>query len=207
MAQFGLQGYPKIEGTVHVNLALALKFMPSYLFKPDAARAEAPTRRDGADDEFLFRQGPTKGLAQVRFHDGRPAFERFAEVPNVAVFLEQIAAFLALVGGAPPTAAQQKDLDFMLAIGEMFTLMPYAELILQQAANAATQTPLLDQVFDVLVRDLSASALALYSKPSATAQQQAAAMKCICRPRADPIRFEAVWREVRSLAGVHEMSP
>lgn len=208
MAQFGLQGFPKIEGTVHVNLALALKFMPGYLFTPtDPSLGEVPTRRDAADDAFLFRQGPTKGLANVRFHDWRPVFARFAHVPNVAVFIEQVDALKEMLGSAAPTSAQQKDLDFTLAIGEMFTLLPYAELIVQQAVIAGTDPALVDQVFDVLVRDFSGHALALYGKPSATVAQQAAAMKCIRRPSADRARFETVWRRARSLAGTYEMNP
>ncbi len=210
MAQFGLQGFPKIEGTVHVNLALTLKFMPSYLLSSGNASPalhDVPTRRDAADDEFLFRQGPTKGLQKVRFHDWRPVFARFAHVPNVAVFTEQINALQAMLGTAAPTSSQQKDLDFMLAIGEMFTLVPYAELILQQAAIAGTELALVDQVFDVLVRDFSGHALLLHCKPSATADQQLAAKRCICRPSADLARFEAVWRQARSLAGAYEMNP
>ena len=143
----------------------------------------------------------------MRFHDWRPAFARFAHLPNVAVFTEQIDALQALLGTAAPTSSQQKDLDFMLAIGEMFTLVPYAELILQQAAIADTEQALLDQVFDVLVRDFSGSALVLHGKPSATLAQQSAAMNCIRRPSADRARFETVWRQARNLAGAYEMNP
>ncbi len=56
-AAMDIRGLPKLEGTVHVNLALILKFMPNYLHNP-AKFAPVPTRDDAADDEFLFRQGP-----------------------------------------------------------------------------------------------------------------------------------------------------
>ncbi len=51
-----VDGLPKLEGTVAVNLALIAKFMPAYLFAPESFPA-IPTRNDAADDEFLFRQG------------------------------------------------------------------------------------------------------------------------------------------------------
>ena len=95
----------------------------------------------------------------------------------------------------------------MLAIGEMFTLVPYAELILQRAAITGAEASLVDQIFDVLVPDFSGSALALHCKPSATVEQQGAAMTCIRRPTADRERFEAVWRQARDLAGAYEMNP
>ncbi|GHJ43276.1 hypothetical protein Cs7R123_06180 [Catellatospora sp. TT07R-123] len=56
---------------------LILKFMPNYLFHP-ADFAPVPTRQDPADDEFLFRQGPARGLGAVRFHDWRTAYDRTA---------------------------------------------------------------------------------------------------------------------------------
>ena len=257
MATLGVWGLPKLEGTVHINLGLALKFMPNYLFNPTdpslallalrrpdraddsripesafrpvfaasrrairaasplidrlrrtpAALVPVPTRRDDADDAFLFDQGPTKDLFKVRFHDWRPTFDGFAHVPNVGRFVEQIDALQALLGTAPPSKAQRRDLDFLLSIAEMFSLVPYAELILQQAAIEGTSTAIIDQIFDVLVREFSVHAVTLNSKASATATQQAAALACIRRPAADADRFEKVWTEARALAGTYEMNP
>ena len=49
MAARDIRGLPKLEGTVHVNMALVLKFMAGYLFNADAdldaARADARSRR------------------------------------------------------------------------------------------------------------------------------------------------------------------
>jgi hypothetical protein len=53
---------PKLEGTVHVNMALIIKFMANYFFFPKSY-PEVPRRDDGSNDDFLFNQGPTKGLA------------------------------------------------------------------------------------------------------------------------------------------------
>src|SRR3954447_11729008 len=79
MAARDIRGLPKLEGTVHVNMALILKFMANYFFAPDEFETVQP-RRDAADDEFLFRQGPTRGLSKVRFADWRPAYEAYAHV-------------------------------------------------------------------------------------------------------------------------------
>lgn len=74
-----IRGLPKLEGTVHVNLALILKFMRSHLLGP-VDHPVVPTRLDAADDDFLFRQGPARGLGSVRFHDWRPAFDAYAHL-------------------------------------------------------------------------------------------------------------------------------
>jgi len=56
----------KLEGTVHVNIALIVKFMPNFFFAP-AELAEVPARDDAADDAFLFAQGPPAGSAASAF--------------------------------------------------------------------------------------------------------------------------------------------
>ncbi len=71
MAARDIRALPKLEGTVHVNMALVLKFMAAYLFDPGEFD-EVAVRSDPADDEFLFRQGagararqdPISGLAR-----------------------------------------------------------------------------------------------------------------------------------------------
>ena len=45
-----------------------------------------PSRREPADDPFLFAQGPARGLSKIRFHDWQAAYGRWADVPNVARF-------------------------------------------------------------------------------------------------------------------------
>jgi len=47
-----IRALPKLEGTVHVNIALIIKFLQNYLFNP-AKYPEIPQRNDAADDEFL----------------------------------------------------------------------------------------------------------------------------------------------------------
>ena len=50
-------GLPKLEGTVHVNLALALKFLPGYLFGTDGVRAGPDAARRGRR-RVPLRPGP-----------------------------------------------------------------------------------------------------------------------------------------------------
>ncbi len=73
MAASDIRALPKLEGTVHVNMALVLKFMAAYLFAPEEF-PPVPVRGDAADDAFLFAQGPARGLSKIRFHDWRAAY-------------------------------------------------------------------------------------------------------------------------------------
>jgi acyl-CoA dehydrogenase len=204
MAAVEIRGLPKLEGTVHVNMALIVKFMANYFFNP-AEYPAVPKRDDGADDAFLFDQGPTKGLGKIRFHDYRVAYDCF-DLPNITLFKQQIREFRDLCKAAPPSAEQAKDIDFLLTAGEMFTLVVYGQLILENAKIYAIDPALIDQIFDAMVRDFSKFALQLYSKPSSSDEQMARCLRMIRKPVVDIARYETVWREhVAGMRGQYTM--
>ncbi|MBC2643806.1 MULTISPECIES: acyl-CoA dehydrogenase family protein [unclassified Rhodococcus (in: high G+C Gram-positive bacteria)] len=197
---------PKLEGTVHVNVGLILKFMPNYLLNP-AEYPEIGPRLDSADDAFFWAQGPTRGAGKIRFHDWTTTYEAHSDVPNVARFHEQATALRELLTTAPPDAGQQKDLDFLLDLGHLFSLVVYGHLILEQAAIAGIDRDLIDQIFDFQIRDFSGYAVALHGKSSATEAQQKWALGAIRRPVVDAERFTRVWAQAEAYDGAYEMRP
>jgi acyl-CoA dehydrogenase len=205
MAARDIRALPKLEGTVHVNIALIVKFMANYFFNP-APYPEVPLVDDPINDDFLFRQGPARGLGQIRFHDYNPILARY-DLPNVRVFREQIDTFKALLARATPVGPQTEDVDFLLALGEIFTLVVYGQLILEAVGLYGVDDDLVDQMFDVLVRDVSKFALQLHSKPASTAEQMEYCLKMIRRPVEDTGRYDRVWREVHALKDAYEMNP
>ncbi|MEV0677946.1 acyl-CoA dehydrogenase [Actinosynnema sp. NPDC050436] len=206
MAGRDIGALPKLEGTVHVNLALVLKFMPAYLFSP-TEYPEVPTRHDAADDDFFWRQGPARGLGSITFHDWEVPYRDHAHVPNVARFHEQARALRTLLRTAAPDEGQQRDLDFLLTLGHLFTLVVYGQLVLEQAGLTGLDRDVLDQVFDVLVRDFAGCAVALHGKASSTEAQQEWALGQVRKPVVDHERFARVWDQVAALSGRYEMNP
>src|ERR1700739_2634511 len=199
---------PRREGTVHINIGLLGKFMPNFLFAPNSELPAIGRRDDAADDSFLFAQGPTGGLGKVRFHDWRASFESFAPLANVALLREQIDMLAEMLAGATPDAAQQKDIDFAFAVGQLFATVPYAQLILEEAALSRVDEALLDEIFALLVRDFNSYAVELNDKPSATDQQARFAMRMIRRPANDPARYDQIWKEhVLPISGAYQMRP
>jgi acyl-CoA dehydrogenase len=206
MAARDIRALPKLEGTVHVNIALILKFMLNYFFNP-APYPDVPRRDDPANDDFLFDQGPAKGLGKVRFHDYSTVFGGY-ELPNVRLFREQIAVFKECVSAAPPSEAQRKDLDFLMTVGDIFALVVYGQLVLENARIYGTDDALVDQIFDVLVRDFARFAVELHGKPITSAEQMEYCMRMIKKPAVDEARYEQVWsRHVYALKGAYEMNP
>jgi acyl-CoA dehydrogenase len=199
---------PRLEGTVHINIGLLAKFMPNYLFAPDAALPVIRRRDDAVDDSFLFAQGPTGGLGKVRFHDWRASFDGYAHLPNVALLRDQIDVLAEMLASATPDAGQQKDIDFAFGVGQLFALVPYAQLILEEAPMSRLSEPLMDEIFALLVRDFNTYAVELQDKAATTDEQARFAMRMIRRPVNDRGRYEQVWKEhVLPLNGAYEMRP
>lgn len=204
MAARDIRALPKLEGTVHVNIALIIKFLQNYLFNP-AKYEEIPQRNDATDDEFLFDQGPTRKLGEIQFHDYNKTFDLY-NLPNLTIFKDQIKTFKELLIMAPASKEQLKDIDMMLTIGEMFTLVPYAQLLLENAKIYGTDELVLDQIFDFIVRDFSKFALELHNKPSSTEKQMEYCRKLLCKPNVDNERYETVWTKyVYPLNGEYTM--
>ncbi len=205
MAARDIRALPKLEGTVHVNMALIIKFMANYFFKPGDF-PEIGQVTDSKDDEFLFRQGPTKGLGKIRFHDYRPVYKA-SSLPNVKVFRRQIKALKRLLMVARPNKEQIKDFDFLLILGELFTLVVYGQLILENAKIYDIDDDLIDQIFDFMIRDFSGYALELYGKANATRAQRLMAKQMIARPRPDAARYERIWNDrVFAARGTYAMN-
>lgn len=206
MAARDIRALPKLEGTVHVNIALIVKFMPNYFFAP-VEYPDLPQQNASRNDDFLFDQGPTRGLGKIRFHDYKIAFENY-DLPNVNLFSEQVTVFKEFLAMATPNDEQKKDIDFLMAMGELFALVVYAQLVLENAKIYEMNEALVDQIFDFMVRDFSKFALQLYSKASSTDAQMAFCQRMIRKPVVDDARYQKVWEEhVYALKDAYEMNP
>ena len=195
----------KLEGTVHVNLALILKFMPNYLFAP-TEQPVVSTRQDPVDDEFLFRQARRAAWARSRSPIGDWPSSRSPSCPT-SHGSEHAEGFTTLLRTAAPDAEQQQDLDFRLVLGQLFTLIVYAQLILEQAELTGLDPDVLDTIFEVFVQDFSALAVELHGKASSTEAQQQWALANVRKPVIDTGRFERVWEQVEALSGAYLMNP
>ena len=191
MATRDIRCLPRLEGTVHVNIALIVKFMANYFFNPGKF-PEIGKIDHTKCDEFLFNQGPSRGLGKIQFHDYNPIFQSF-DVANVKVFLEQIEVFKQFLAAATPSDEQKKDIDFLMGLGEIFTLVVYGQLILEEAKQQGLPADLIDQVFDVMVRDFSKFAVVLYGKQSSNPKQMEFFLKMIKKPAVDQRRYDNIW--------------
>jgi len=195
---------PKLEGTVHVNMALIIKFMQNYFFNP-AEFAAVPRRDDPCNDDFLFNQGATKGLGKIQFHDYNIAYNS-VDLPNVNVFKQQIKAFKNFLIKATPDEKQSKDIDYLLALGDCFTLVVYGQLILENKEIKGISDELIEEIFDFMIRDFSKYAVNILTKPSNSELQTELARTFIVTPIPNAQRFEDLYqKEIYSLKAEYQM--
>jgi acyl-CoA dehydrogenase len=207
-AVYELRGFPKLEGTRHVNMSLITKLIPSYMFHavemPEAGRITG-----NSDDTYMFRQGKTRGYAQTKFHDYMPAYNSLAHLPNVKTYIEQINAYknYLLISG-DHLDHQMKDFDYLLAVGELFTMIAYGQLIIESARMEGVSDEVMNQMFDMFIRDFSAYAVNLYGKPGNSPAQYEAIMGMIKHPAPSTAEFEKVLlEEVYSLVDTYIQNP
>ena len=91
-------------------------------------------------------------------------------------------------------------------VGHLFTLVVYGQLILEQAELLRIDRIVVDQIFDIQVRDFSAYAIALHGKSSSTEAQQEWALAAV-RNRARHRPFERVWQQVKGHDGAYTDGP
>lgn len=194
---------PKLEGTEHVNMALIIKFVRNYFFEPLDYPAVGQ-KREAGDDSYLFNQ-KTGGLATVRFPDYRLAYQGM-DSPNILVFREQVELFRTLLITAPPSKEQAKNIDYMLAAGELFTLIVYGQLILENAKLYSTNADVLEQIFTFMVQDFSTQALQMILGQENSTAQEEIFTKMIKKPVKDADGFKRVWQMVYGLKGTYIMN-
>jgi len=207
MAATDVRGPSKLEGTVHVNVQLIRKFMKNYFFSPAEYKPVAPDFSN-KDDMFLFNQGPTKGLGKVQFHDYKPVFEANKDLPNVATFIKQIVIFKEMLEKSGPDKVQDMDPTFSLPLGEMFSIVVYGQLILEQAKFDGLDPDILNQIFDFMIRDFAHFALQIYGNHTTTDEQRTYCTKImLIKAVANSEQYNKIWEKyVATLSGEYAMN-
>ena len=144
----------RLEGTAHVNMSQAVKFIGNY-FNGNIDLPEIPDGKMVKDDSRnCFVQGFGR-VKSIKFADYRKAFQGCG-LGNVRIFLEQAEAFKAFSDKSPMTREQEGNADFMLNVAEIFATIVYGQLVFEKARIEGIEDVVVDQLFSYLVRDINA---------------------------------------------------
>ena len=123
------------------------------------------------------------------------------------IFKKQIRLVKFLLVIAKPNKKQIEDFDFLYVLGELFTLVVYGQLILENVIIKKTEKELTEQIFNFMIRDFSKYALQLFSKTSSTMVQKKICRMMIFKPQSNDQIFNSIYKEhVLSLVDEYEMN-
>jgi acyl-CoA dehydrogenase len=160
-----VQLIPGLEGSAHINLATAVRFIPRYFGTPDPAVADPASMVLGevasAENPYLM-EARTGGMGGIGFGPLERAFEPLAAIANVRLLVRQASAFRRLVrehglAGAAPA----RDTEAGLALGQCLATIAYAQLVAENAVRLGVAAALVSAMFHEIVLDLSAAGTAL----------------------------------------------
>lgn len=195
----------RLEGTAHVNMALVLKFMKNYFF----SNKDYPEMKIGnypKDDSNIFDQ-KLGGLSKVEFSDYGKAYED-VDISNVKLFKDQIEIFRKMIQVAPPDEKLSKNMDYMLNYGEIFTMIVYAQLVLESAKTRNVHEDLIDQMFANFIKDVNKFALnQLNSQNNTEIQEKYLKDLVFVKPGVDKKKDFEFWEEfVETMDGDYIMN-
>lgn len=194
----------RLEGTAHVNMALVLKFMQNYLFDntsyPEIGRVDI-----AKDDVNIFNQR-LGGLSKVGFPRYDAVYEN-VDIQNIKIFKNQIDTFRDLLSNAAPDVSLHKNMDYMLNIGEIFTMIVYAQLVLEGALLNDLDERMINQIFGYFIKDMNGYALNQLNNQNNSEEQEKYLTKIVLiKPSVDKEVDQVFWEEfVEPLDGAYIM--
>jgi acyl-CoA dehydrogenase len=189
MATRDMRMLPKLEGTVHINMMLVNQFLNAYLFEKKPA-PKVGHITEAKSDDFLFEQGATtKATRNVALGDYEEVYAKYS-TPNLNIFKTQIKSFVSLIEELALSKEDQTDIDLMLSIGELLTLIIYGQLILEYAEYDKTDNLSLDTIFHVFVRDFSKYAAELAGKEKISAEKSKTCLKLVQKAHYDQTQID-----------------
>ena len=97
---------------------------------------------------------------------------------------------------AAPDKTQGADPSFSLPVGEMFSIVVYGQLILEQCRLAGLDRAIVNQIFDFMVRDFASFGLEIYDiHVTSDAQREFCKQIMLIKPERDDEEYQKVWKE------------
>jgi len=122
--------------------------------------------------------------------------------------MQQTEIFKELLEKAGPDKTQDMDPSWSLPVGEMFSIVVYGQLILEQATFDSVDPGIVNQIFDFMVRDFAHFALQIYGNHSTKDEQRAYCTKImLIKAVPNPEQYGKIWEEyVSALNGEYAMN-
>jgi acyl-CoA dehydrogenase len=155
---------PGLEGSTHINFGLAAQFIDTYFA---AASREVPVPASLLLDQADSGENPywldarERNAKTVGFAPYLRAYEPLQAVPNVPVFVKQVAAFRRFVANGATALNPDGNAGLHIGLGKCLSTIAYAQLVAENCIAMEIAASTIGIIFHGIVEDLSAEALKL----------------------------------------------
>lgn len=137
-------------------------------------------------------------MSDVTFADYRKVLNA-CQLPNVKAFAKQVEALRTLFEKypiPPKERTNRQNMDYMLNLGHMFTMAPYAQLILEAAKLYDIEDEIINQMFSFYVTDMATYATKQLSSQENGEGRDALLLEIInTKPVHDKAEYDRIWDE------------
>jgi acyl-CoA dehydrogenase len=195
MALRDAQLIPSVEGSTHVNLGVAARFITRYFSRPDAGLAEPKSliagEADAGENPFLM-EARTGSLNSIAFPDFLAGYQPLMSAANVHAFAKQAKAFQQFIWSARAIRVPLADAEIALILGQFLATIAYGQLIAENSARLGMPIQMVNVIFHLLVNDLSVAALGLAASPKLNALSKVLIRRLIAVPKTSAEEWEFV---------------
>jgi acyl-CoA dehydrogenase len=207
MALRDAQLIPGLEGSTHINFALAAQFLDPYLAGTvDGAPLVESLRGSGTEpNENPYWFGPRdRHAATVRFAPFLAAYEPLRLVANVRRFMKQAEAFRQFAADSVAARNQAVDAGLTIGVGKCLALLAYGQLVAENCRAAHVAPATVAIIFHSLIEDLSAEALKLASMFAQGTVPRAQLRRVVCVPSWNHANLDSVFGIITTRYGPSE---
>ena len=153
---------------MHINLGLAVQFIPRYFHRPDSGMSEPLSLVGGetpSSENVYLMAARTGSTHAVGFRPYPEAYRSLTNIPAVAAFTRQVELFRELMDYSEAHEADLSDKQSEMAIGQCFATIAYGQLVAENATRLQLPDQMTSVIFSVLAGDLGTLALQLAAIP------------------------------------------
>jgi acyl-CoA dehydrogenase len=196
MASRDIRLLPVLEGSSHINFALAAQFMEKFFDgsgsgPPSPAAWAAEDRAE--ENEYLFAARSVSPKS-VTFASAADSFQNLERIDSARTFSRQFAAFRSFARSFDsPVPAD--DTETAVALGKCVSTLVFAQLVAEHVSSIGAPDQIVSLIFDQLVEDISTHSLHLAGTNGISDAQRDALMHLVSasKSKVSDVEFVIEW--------------
>ncbi len=179
MALRDAQLIPLLESSAHINLAFAAQFIPAYFAGASPELGQPASLVAGAEsgENAYLMEARSTAINAIAFPEFLRAYGPLMSVANVRLFAAQVEAFRKFVERIRSEREIEKQIP--LGLGQCIATIVYGQVIAENATILGVPPEVVSAIFQLLISDLSVSALAVASMPGLDATSRSLIQKVV----------------------------